>query len=93
METVTDDEKILPMLNIWAINATTDAVRKNAKDMERAYLWQSNQEKICAADDRLYLSETMKYHYAKESLPSQQWQVFSLVREEGLSPYRKAASQ
>lgn len=91
METVTDDEKILPMLKTWAINATTDAVRKNAKDMERAYIWQSNQEKICAADDRLYLSETMRqYHYAKESLPSQQRQVFRLVREEGLSQQQAA---
>lgn len=91
METVMDDEKILPMLKVWAINATTDAVRKNARDMERAYVWQSNQEKISAADDRLYVSETMRqYHHAKESLPPQQRLVFSLVREEGLTQQQAA---
>jgi RNA polymerase sigma-70 factor (family 1) len=88
---VNNDMQIMPMLRTWAINTTTDAVRKQARTMQRDFNWQELREKNCVADDRLHLSETMRqYNAAIQSLPAQQQRVFRLIREEGLSQQETA---
>lgn len=86
METVDGDEKILPMLRSWIINATIDCLRKNSKDRARAYTWLENQEKICMTEDALHTLEGLqRYRKIIAGLPPQQRLVFSLAKEEGLS--------
>lgn len=86
LETVQDDHKIMPMLRTWAIHITINAVRKTAKDAERAYHWLGSQDTTDVADKKLYLGETIAhYRQAVNELPAQQRLVFSLTREEGLS--------
>ncbi len=91
MGTIRDDEKIMPMLRTWAINATINAVRKDARDRERAYIWQERQERTCTADSALYINEAMiQYRAAINGLPLQQRLVFNLTKEEGLSQQETA---
>ena len=86
MESVTDDERVLPLLRTIALNITIDQVRKNAKDLYKAEVFHSAQSLTTTADEGLAIKEVMKrYREAVEGLPLQQRRVFRMQREDGLS--------
>ncbi|WP_343704493.1 sigma-70 family RNA polymerase sigma factor [Chitinophaga sp.] len=92
MGTIRDDEKLLPMLRTWAMHATIDAVRKDARARLRNSAWQQNQEQTTVADEGLQWRETMSvYKAAIAALPPRQRLVFSLTKIEGLSQQETAA--
>lgn len=81
-----DDEKIMPLLRTYAMRITIDAVRRHARDMERAAAYSIQQPHSCTADEGLYEREIMQlYRNAIATLPPQQRTVFLLAREEKLS--------
>jgi len=86
LDTVKDDEKIMPLLRTYAMHVTIDAVRKKAKELERATIYHSQQSPAAAADEELNMRETIRlYREAVDALPSRQRDVFILTRERGLS--------
>src|ERR1700759_2368921 len=52
LETIKDDEKIMPLLRKYTTNITIDAVRKKAKEFERAAIYHSQQSPASASDER-----------------------------------------
>jgi RNA polymerase sigma-70 factor (ECF subfamily) len=83
---VKDDEKIMPLLRRYVITITIDAVRKKAKEFERATVFHSQQSPAATADESLNMRETIRlYREAVDALPPRQRDVFILTREKGLS--------
>jgi RNA polymerase sigma-70 factor (family 1) len=93
LATVKDDEKIMPLLRKYAMNITIDAVRKKAKEFERATVYHSQQSPASGADEGLNMREAVRlYREAVDALPPRQREVFILTREKGLS-YQEISDQ
>jgi RNA polymerase sigma factor (sigma-70 family) len=90
---IKDDEKLMPMLRTYAMNLTIDAVRKKARDIEKAAVFHSRQAPVPAADEGLKMREALRlYREAVAALPPRQRTVYTLSREKGLS-YQEISEQ
>jgi RNA polymerase sigma-70 factor (family 1) len=90
---IKDDDRVMPLLRTYAMNVTIDAVRKKAKEIERAAVYHSQQGPAAAADEGLNMREALRlYRAAIEALPPRQRDIFKMSREKGLS-YREISEQ
>ncbi len=90
---LSDDEALLPLLRTYATNIMINALKKSARELQRAELFYSTQALICSSVDDLDLKEHMQaYQQAVAALPPKRRQIYQMIHEEELS-YKEIAEK
>ncbi|WP_162852524.1 RNA polymerase sigma factor [Dinghuibacter silviterrae] len=93
LDKLSDDEALLPLLRTYATNLMINALRKSAKEQQRARLFYERQELPLSPDDALDYKQTLEaYAQAVETLPGKRKEIYRLVEDEGLS-YKETAER
>ncbi len=93
MAGLTDDHSILSLLRTYATNIMINALKKSAKELERAQVFYSQQELICSSEEDLDLKENMQaYEQAVEALPPKRRLIYRMIRDEELT-YKEIAEK
>jgi RNA polymerase sigma factor (sigma-70 family) len=88
-----DDEALLPLLRTYATNLMINALRKSAREQQRARLFYERQELHVSPEDALDYKETLEaYTQAVDTLPDKRREIYRLVEDEGLS-YKETAER
>jgi RNA polymerase sigma-70 factor (ECF subfamily) len=93
LDRLSDDEALLPLLRTYATNLMINALRKSAKEQQRARLFYDRQELPASPEEALDFKETLEaYTQAIDTLPSTRKEIYRLVEDEGLS-YKETAER
>lgn len=93
LETLQDDEKMLPLLRTIVMHTTIDHMRKASREHRRIMIFHGQQELVYSTDKAMDAKEALAaYHRSVNALPEKCRQVYQLIHEEGLS-YKEVAQR
>lgn len=93
LDRLNDDEALLPLLRTYATNLMINALRKAAKEQQRARLFYQSQDLPVSPDEALAYKQTLEaYSQALDTLPDKRREIYRLVEDEGLS-YKETAER
>lgn len=88
-----DDEALFPLLRTYATNIMINALRKSAREQQRAQLFYERRELPVSPEDALDYKQTLEaYEQAIDTLPDKRKEIYRLVEDEGLS-YKETAER